>query len=64
MEIIKKTLPIEKAKGWHLLQPESRVWVEDFADEKTGEVLSEERSEVLLDKGCKLTEKVRVRQSN
>jgi hypothetical protein len=56
MEILKRTLPIEEAKGWYLLQNESKVWIENFTDEETGEVLSAERSEVVLNKGCKLTD--------
>jgi len=56
MEIIKKTLQIEEAKGWCLLQNESKVWIEDIADEETSAVSSVERSEVVLNKGCKLTE--------
>jgi hypothetical protein len=56
MEIIKRTLPVEGAKGWHLLQNESKTWMEDFMDEETGDVVSAERNEVILNKGCKLTE--------
>jgi DNA-directed RNA polymerase subunit beta len=56
MEILKRTLQIEESKGWYLLQNESKVWIEDFTDEETGEVTSVERSEVVLNKGCKLTE--------
>jgi hypothetical protein len=56
MEILKRTLPVEEALGWHLLQNESKTWIEDFVDEETDEAVSEERSEVILRKGCKLTE--------
>jgi hypothetical protein len=56
MEIIKRTLPIEEAKGWHLLQNETKVWIEDVRDEETDEIVSLERSEEILRKGCKLTE--------
>ncbi len=33
-----------------------KSWVEDFVDEDTGEVVSNERNEVLLDRECELTE--------
>ena len=33
-----------------------KSWVEDFVDEDTGEVVSIERNEVLLDRECELTE--------
>lgn len=56
MEIIKKTLPVEEAIGWHLLQNEYKRWVEDFTDEDTGNVTPVERIEVILYKGCELTE--------
>jgi hypothetical protein len=56
MEILKRTLQIEDAKGWHLLQSESKVWIEDFEDEETGDIINIERNEVILNKGCKLTE--------
>jgi hypothetical protein len=56
MEILKKTLQVEEAKGWHLLQNESTFWTEDIEDEETGEVTSVERSEVILNKGCKITD--------
>jgi hypothetical protein len=56
MEILKRTLKAEDAKGWHLLQSESKTWIEDIVDEETNEVVSIERSEVVLNKGCKLTE--------
>jgi hypothetical protein len=55
MEIIKKTLPVEEAKGWYLLQNEVKTWTEDVADEETGDVTPTERSEVLMRMGCELT---------
>jgi hypothetical protein len=55
MEIIKKTLPVVDAAGWHLLENQSRTWTEDITDEDTGETVSMERSEVVIAKGCKLT---------
>lgn len=55
MEIIKKTLPVGEATGWHTLQTEFKRWIEDVADEDTGNVVSVERSEVILSKGCQLT---------
>ena len=56
MEIVKKTLSVEDAKGWCLLQNELKVWNETFIDEATGDSSTVERSEVILSKGCKLTE--------
>jgi hypothetical protein len=55
MEIIKRTLPVEEAQGWHLSQDESKTWTEDVHDEETDETVSMERSEVILKKGIKLT---------
>jgi hypothetical protein len=55
MELIKKTVNVEDAQGWYLLQNESKFWMEDFTDEDTNEVSSVERSAVILHKGCKLT---------
>ncbi|MDR1122112.1 MAG: DUF4494 domain-containing protein [Dysgonamonadaceae bacterium] len=55
MEILKRTLPVEEAQGWHLLQDERKTWMEDVTDEETGETVSAERSEVILFRGCKLT---------
>ena len=56
MEIIKKTLPTEDARGWHLLQNEYRTYTEDFTDEETAEAVSVERTELILGKGCKITD--------
>ncbi|MDR2928304.1 MAG: DUF4494 family protein [Cytophagaceae bacterium] len=56
MEILKRTLPVEEAKGWHLVQNECKTWTEDILDDETGNVTSVERSEVILCRGCKLTE--------
>lgn len=55
MEVIKKTLPVEDAPGWYLLQDECRHWTEDFVDGDTNEVVPVERSKVVCGKGCKLT---------
>jgi hypothetical protein len=55
MELIKKTVKVEDARGWYLLQNESKFRMEDFLDEDTNEVSSVERSEVILYRGCKLT---------
>ncbi|MDR1121794.1 MAG: DUF4494 family protein [Dysgonamonadaceae bacterium] len=55
MEILKRTLPVEDAQGWHLLQDEKKTWIEDSVDEETNEVVSAERTEVILRKGVKLT---------
>lgn len=43
MEIQKKTLPVEEANGWYLMQTEKRYWEEDFLDEDTGNVSTVER---------------------
>jgi hypothetical protein len=56
MEVIKRILPVEEAKGWHLLQNEIRTWVEKFEDGETGKVVNVERNEVLLRKGLMLNE--------
>lgn len=64
MEILKKTLPLEDAQGWHLLESQSKTWIEDFTDEDTGEAVRVERSEVILHKGCKLTAKRKRRISS
>lgn len=51
MELQKKTLPVEEANGWYLMQTEKRYWTEDFIDEDTGDPTSIERSETLCGKG-------------
>lgn len=56
MEILKRTLPVEDAKGWYLLQNECKTWMEDILDEETGGVKAIERSEAILIKGCELSE--------
>ena len=50
MELIKKTVDVKDANGWYLLQNEKRVWLEDFIDEDSGEVVSIERNEIVVDK--------------
>lgn len=36
MELQKKTLPVEEANGWYLMQTEKRYWEETEIDEETG----------------------------
>jgi hypothetical protein len=47
---------VADANGWYLAQNEYRKWMEDFTDDETGEVVSEERQEVLCGKGTFLNE--------
>jgi hypothetical protein len=56
MEIIKQVLPVEEATGWYLLQNETKTYTEDFVDEDTNEVVPIDRNEVILCKGCQLTD--------
>lgn len=51
MGLQKKTLPVEEANGWYLMQSEYRYWNEDFIDEDTGTPTSVERKESLCGKG-------------
>lgn len=43
------------ANRYYLAQPIARYWTEDYKDEDTGEVVSIERSEILIKKGSKLS---------
>lgn len=56
MELQKKTLPVEEANGWYLMQTEKRYWDEDFIDEDTGNVSTIERSETLCGKGTQIND--------
>ena len=56
MELQKKTLPVEEANGWYLMQTEKRYWEEEFIDEDTGDPTTIERSEVLCGKGTQVNE--------
>jgi len=56
MELIKKTMNVEDAKGWYLMQNVSRYYMEDFVDQDTNEVVSVERSEIICDKGSQLND--------
>ena len=49
-EISAKKTPLEKAVGRKLAARVLRTWTEDFVDEDTGEVVSIERNEVLLER--------------
>jgi hypothetical protein len=65
MELIKKTLNVEDANGWYLIQSERREWQEAVIDEETGEpVVDEEtgekqmatKSEILCGKGAQIND--------
>ena len=56
MELVKKTMNVQDAKGWYLMQNEKRFWTEDFVDEDTNEVVPTERSEMICGKGALLNE--------
>lgn len=56
MELQKKTLPVEDANGWYLMQTEKRYWEEDFIDEDTGNVSTIERNETLCGKGTQIND--------
>lgn len=56
MELLKKTLPVEEANGWFLMQSEKRYWTVDFIDEDTGDPTPIERSEVLCGKGTQIND--------
>lgn len=56
MELQKKTLPVEEANGWYLMQTEKRYWEEDFLDEDTGDVSTVERYETLCGKGTQIND--------
>ncbi|MDR1938259.1 MAG: DUF4494 domain-containing protein [Tannerellaceae bacterium] len=52
MELIKKALDVKDAAGWYLVQSATKTWTEDIADEETKEIISFERSGVILQKGA------------
>ena len=56
-ETVTRTSDIEQMKGMYLSERLLRTWKEDFADEDTGEVVSIERHEVILEKGTLLESK-------
>ncbi|KAA6303169.1 MAG: hypothetical protein EZS26_000772 [Candidatus Ordinivivax streblomastigis] len=56
MDLIKKTLNVEDAKGWYLMQTEKRSYTEDFIDEETNEAVITERSEPICEKGAQLND--------
>jgi DNA-directed RNA polymerase subunit beta len=47
---------MQKAVGKRLAARVLRTWMEDFVDEDTGEVVSIERNEVLLERDTTITE--------
>jgi hypothetical protein len=56
MDLIKKTMSVDDANGWYLLQNEYRTWKEDVTDMDTGEITTVERNEVLCGKGTQINE--------
>lgn len=56
MELQKKTLPVEEANGWYLMQTEKRYWEENEIDEETGNQTPIERSETLCGKGTQIND--------
>jgi hypothetical protein len=56
MDLIKKTMNVEDAKGWYLMTTEKRYWNEDFIDEGTNESTTVERCEPICEKGAQLNE--------
>jgi hypothetical protein len=56
MELIKKTMDVQDAKGWYLAQNEQRCWKEESKDEDTGEAVFTERRENICEKGAQLNE--------
>ena len=56
MELQKKTLPVEEANGWYLMQTEKRYWEEMEIDEETGNQTPIERSETLCGKGTQIND--------
>lgn len=53
-EVIVKTKDFKKMRDQFLAEKLVRKWNEDFVDDDTGEVVSVERSELILEKGTKL----------
>lgn len=51
MELKKKTLPVEEANGWYLMQTEYRYWDEELIDDDSGNPTTIERKESLCGKG-------------
>ena len=56
MELQKKTLPVEEANGWYLMQTEKRYWEETEIDEETGNQTPIERYETLCGKGTQIND--------
>ena len=51
MELIKKTMSVDDAIGWYLLQNEYRTYEEEVTDDESGETSVVERTEILSGKG-------------
>lgn len=56
MELKKKTLPVEEANGWYLMQTEYRYWDEVELDEDTGDQSTIERKEPICEKGAQVND--------
>ena len=56
MELKKKTLPVEEANGWYLMQTEYRYWDEVEIDEDTGNQATIERKEPICEKGAQVND--------
>jgi hypothetical protein len=63
MDLVKKTLSVEDANGWYLMQSERREWQEAVIDEETGEPVTDDetgerlmqtKSETLCGKGTQI----------
>jgi hypothetical protein len=50
-EVVTRTSVLEEMKGNYTAERLLRSWKEDFIDEDTGEVVSIERNEIILDRG-------------
>lgn len=56
-EIVVRTSEISKMQGMYLAEKLVRTWDEDFADEDTGEVITIDRNEVIMERGTYLSSK-------
>lgn len=56
MELQKKTLPVEEANGWYLMQTEKRYWEEMEIDEDTGNQTPVEHSAPICEKGAQVND--------
>lgn len=56
MELQKKTLPVEEANGWYLMQTEKRDCEEVEIDEDTGNQITVNRQKTICGKGTQINE--------